>query len=72
MRITVKLNSLVTDDFKQIRVVFSKLIGEKVGDGFKIIPSFYTNFGHNIQIGKNCFCQLRLHIYRHRRYYSGR
>jgi acetyltransferase-like isoleucine patch superfamily enzyme len=55
MRITAELNALVTDDFDQVRSIFSKLIGKKVDETCQIIPPFYTNDGHNIQIGKNVF-----------------
>jgi acetyltransferase-like isoleucine patch superfamily enzyme len=55
MRITAELNTLVTDDFNQVRSIFSKLIGKKVDETFMIIPPFFTNNGHNIQIGKNVF-----------------
>ena len=52
---TAELNNLVTDDFDKIREVFSDLIGKKLDDGFAMIPPFYTDFGLNIEIGKNVF-----------------
>lgn len=55
IRVTAKLNTLVTDDLKEINLVFSELIGKKVEDSFFIIPPFYTDFGENIKIGKNVF-----------------
>ena len=55
IRTTAKLNSLVTDDLQEINNVFSELIGKKVDDTFFIIPPFYTDFGENINIGKNVF-----------------
>jgi len=55
IRTTAKLNSLVTDDGQEINAVFSELIGKKVDDTFFIIPPFYTDFGENINIGKNVF-----------------
>jgi acetyltransferase-like isoleucine patch superfamily enzyme len=55
IRTTAKLNSLVTDDGQEINKVFSELIGKKVDDTFFIIPPFYTDFGENINIGKNVF-----------------
>jgi acetyltransferase-like isoleucine patch superfamily enzyme len=55
IRTTAKLNNLVTGDVKEINVVFSELIGKKVDDTFFIIPPFYSDFGENINIGKNVF-----------------
>jgi len=55
IRTTAKLNTVVTDDLNQIRDIFSELIGKKVDDTFFIIPPFYTDFGENINIGKNVF-----------------
>lgn len=52
---TAKLNNLVTDDLQKIRDVFSELIGKKVDDTFFVIPPFYSDFGENINIGKNVF-----------------
>ena len=55
IRVTAKLNTLVTDDLQKIRDVFSELIGKKVDDTFFVIPPFYSDFGENINIGKNVF-----------------
>lgn len=55
MRTTAKLNNLVTDDIQEINSVFSELIGKKVDDTFFMIPPFYSDFGENINIGKNVF-----------------
>jgi acetyltransferase-like isoleucine patch superfamily enzyme len=55
IRTTAKLNNLVTDDLQKIRDVFSELIGKKVDDTFFVIPPFYSDFGENINIGKNVF-----------------
>ena len=52
---TAALNNLVTDDFNQIREMFSDLIGKKLDESFAMIPPFYTDFGLNIEIGKNVF-----------------
>jgi acetyltransferase-like isoleucine patch superfamily enzyme len=52
---TAALNNLVTDDFDQIRELFGDLIGKKLDDSFAMIPPFYTDFGLNIEIGKNVF-----------------
>lgn len=42
-------------EFEEIRKLFSKLIGKKVDDEFRLFPPFYTDFGKNIHIGKNVF-----------------
>src|SRR6476660_3255563 len=55
IRTTAKLNTLVTDDLQKIRDVFSELIGKKVDETFFVIPPFYSDFGENINIGKNVF-----------------
>jgi acetyltransferase-like isoleucine patch superfamily enzyme len=55
IRTTAKLNTVVTDDLAEIRNIFSELIGKKVDESFFIIPPFYSDFGENIQIGKNVF-----------------
>lgn len=55
IRVTAKLNTLVTDDLQKIRDVFSELTGKAVDETFFIIPPFYSDFGENINIGKNVF-----------------
>ncbi|WP_430406752.1 sugar O-acetyltransferase [Fluviicola sp.] len=55
IRTTAKLNNLVTDSREEINTVFSELIGKKVDDTFFMIPPFHSDFGENIQIGKNVF-----------------
>lgn len=55
IRTTSKLNTLVSDDFKEINAIFSELIGKEVDGTFFLIPPFYSDFGENIHIGKNVF-----------------
>lgn len=55
IKTTAELNTLVTDDIGAIRAVFSRLINHTVDDSFFLIPPFYTDFGENIEIGKNVF-----------------
>ncbi|TCN58677.1 sugar O-acetyltransferase [Flavobacterium circumlabens] len=55
LRVTAKLNTLVTDDLQEINTVFSELIGKKVDPTFFLIPPFHSDFGENISIGKNVF-----------------
>ncbi len=52
---TAALNNLITDDFDEIRAAFSDLIGKNLDKSFAMIPPFYTDFGLNIEIGKNVF-----------------
>lgn len=51
----LKLNSLIIDDSKIIQEAFSNIIGKKVDETFRIILPFYTDYGLNIDIGKNVF-----------------
>ena len=53
-KITCELNYSY-HDFDEIRELFSKLIGKKVSDDFRVFPPFTTDFGKNIHIGKNVF-----------------
>ncbi len=53
-KITFELNGKY-HDFDEIRDLFSKLIGKKVSDDFRIFPPFTTDFGKNIHLGKNVF-----------------
>ena len=53
-KITCELNYKY-HEFEEIRELFSKLIGKKVDDEFRVFPPFYTDFGKNIHLGKNVF-----------------
>ena len=55
MRLTAELNAMVTDDFDEVRLAFSRLIGKSVDETFRLIPPFYTNCGLNICVGKDVF-----------------
>jgi acetyltransferase-like isoleucine patch superfamily enzyme len=55
IRLTSELNAMTVDSNEQVNRVFSELINKTVDDSFFFIPPFYTDFGHNIQIGKNVF-----------------
>jgi len=63
MAITPVLNRLTFADTDQIRAVFSDLIGTEVGDGFSLIPPFYTTGGENIRIGRNVFINQNCTMY---------
>ncbi|MDL2219344.1 sugar O-acetyltransferase [Ruminococcaceae bacterium OttesenSCG-928-O06] len=54
MRITCELNGTYHEP-EEIRVLFSRLIGKPVDDGFGLFPPFYTDCGKNITLGKNVF-----------------
>jgi len=53
-KITCEIN-YTYHDFDEIRDLFSKLIGKKVSDDFRLFPPFTTDFGKNIHLGKNVF-----------------
>ena len=53
-KITCELNYKY-HDFDEIRQLFSKLIGRKVSDDFRVFPPFTTDFGKNIHLGENVF-----------------
>ena len=53
-KITCELNYKY-HDLDEIRELFSKLIGRKVSDDFRVFPPFTTDFGKNIHLGKNVF-----------------
>jgi acetyltransferase-like isoleucine patch superfamily enzyme len=61
--ITAALNRLTFNDADEIRVLFSKLIGKKVDDGFLLIPPFYTVGGDEISVGKNVFINQNCTFY---------
>lgn len=54
MRITAKLNSAY-HSAEQIRAFMSELTGKTIDASFTLFPPFYTDFGKNIDIGKNVF-----------------
>lgn len=53
-KITCEINSNY-HDLDEIREMFSDLIGERVSDDFRLFPPFTTDFGKNINLGKNVF-----------------
>lgn len=54
MKITSELNSSYHEP-KEIRELFSRLVGKRVDESFAMFPPFYTDCGKNISIGKNVF-----------------
>ena len=51
--ITADLNRLTFNESDQVRALFSKLVGQKLDDGFLLIPPFYTTGGADIRVGRN-------------------
>ena len=52
---TMKLNAMITDDIAKIQEAFSEIIGKQVDETFRLMLPFYTDYGFNIEIGKNVF-----------------
>jgi acetyltransferase-like isoleucine patch superfamily enzyme len=63
MAITARLNRLTYDDMDDIRALFSELVGQKVDDGFALIPPFYTESGVHIRVGRNVFVNQNCTFY---------
>jgi acetyltransferase-like isoleucine patch superfamily enzyme len=55
IRITSELNAMPVESNAQVNRVFSELINQPVDESLFLIPPFYTDFGHNIRIGRNVF-----------------
>lgn len=53
-KIMAKLNGKFHSQ-KELRKLFSRLIGKSVDETFALFPPFYTDCGKNITIGKNVF-----------------
>lgn len=54
--LTSKLNRLDYGDIK-IKEILHELFGKEIDDTTTLIPPFYTDFGKNTVIGKNCMIQ---------------
>lgn len=61
MMLTAQLNGAYHTP-EEVRVLFSKIIGEDVDDGFCLFPPFYTDFGKNIHMGKSVFINSGCHF----------
>ena len=61
MKLTAELNNTYHDQ-KEIRDIFSKLIGKPVDDSFSMFPPFYTDCGKNISVGRNVFINAGCHF----------
>lgn len=63
-RITFELNgSYHTSD--KVRALLSRLFGYEVDPTLRVFPPFYTDFGKNIQVGKNVFINACCHFQDH-------
>lgn len=51
-----KLNDVYRTD-GEIREIFSEITGKDIDDNFYLITPFYTDFGKNIEVGKNVIIQ---------------
>lgn len=47
---------------EEVAVLFSRLIGKPVGEGFCLFPPFYTDYGQSITIGRNVFLNTSCHF----------
>jgi acetyltransferase-like isoleucine patch superfamily enzyme len=55
IRLTSLLNALEVEDNGQVNRLFSELTNRPVDESCLLITPFYTDFGHNIRIGRNVF-----------------
>jgi len=55
IRLTSELNAMRLEDNEAVNRLFSELTNQPVDPSFFLIPPFYTDFGHNIRIGKEVF-----------------
>ncbi len=60
-RITAELNNAY-HSMDEIRKLFSQLSGKPVNPTLRIFPPLYTDFGKNIQVGKNVFINGGCHF----------
>ena len=54
IRLCTKMNAEAIDT-DEVRKRLGEIIGTEIDNSTTIFPSFYTNFGRSIQIGKNVF-----------------
>lgn len=57
LKITAEINGSYHEP-QELRVLFSKLIGQPVDESFGLFPPFHTDCGKNIHIGKNVFINM--------------
>lgn len=57
----ITLNNVYHSE-QELSALVSEIIGEPVGENFRMFPPFYTDFGRNIHIGKNVFINSCCHF----------
>ena len=57
LKITTEINGSYHTP-EELRVLFSRLIGQPVDESFALFPPFHTDCGKNIHIGKNVFINM--------------
>lgn len=57
LKITAEINGSYHTP-KELRALFSRLIGQPVDESFALFPPFHTDCGKNIHIGKNVFLNM--------------
>lgn len=63
MRLTAQINRLTFDDAREVRALFSELIGRPVDDSVLLLPPFYTAGGEEIRVGRNVFINQNCTFY---------
>ena len=63
-RITFELNGSYHPS-DEVRALLSRLFGYEVDPTLRVFPPFYTDFGKNIQVGKNVFINACCHFQDH-------
>lgn len=53
-RLCAELNTGYHDS-KEVHTLFERIVGHPVDPSFRLNPPFYTDFGHNIQLGRGVF-----------------
>ena len=54
-RLLFEMNNVWHEDENEITELFAKITAKPVGQGVRIEPPFYTDFGKNITVGNNVF-----------------
>jgi acetyltransferase-like isoleucine patch superfamily enzyme len=63
LAITPRLNRLTYAEAEDVRALFEELTDAKVGEGFRLIPPFFTDCGRNIRIGARVFINQNCTFY---------
>lgn len=61
LKITCEMNNKYHSP-EELTELFSKLVGERVPDSFRLFPPFYTDCGKNIHLGENVFINSSCHF----------